>query len=87
MVTPFGMVTLLSELQQLNALSPMVVTLPGMLTLSSDSHKKNAPSPMLVSPVGRTMLVRAKHLSNEFAARLCKALSSPNVMLVSDSHE
>src|SRR5262249_5711873 len=53
-----GVVTLVRLRQELNASSPMLVTLSGIATLARPCHGKNAASPMLVTLLGMVTLVR-----------------------------
>ena len=54
LVTLSGMVTLVSPVQLLNALSPMPVTLSGMVMLVRFLQPENAELPMLVTLSGMT---------------------------------
>ena len=49
LVTLLGIVTLLRDLQSLNAYSPMLVTLLGIVTLVKNEQPENASSPILVT--------------------------------------
>ena len=62
LVTPFSIVTLISEEQSENASSPMLVTLSGIIMLISEEQSLNAESPMLVTlpSVGIILLLHPK---------------------------
>ena len=68
LVTLSGIVTVMSELQEENARSPMLVTLPGIVMLSSESQPLNAEFPMLVTLFGIVTLVRKSHQLNAQSA-------------------
>ena len=55
---PVGKLTLISDVQVSNALSPMLVTLLGIVTLAREVQSKNAFSPMLITPLGMVTLVK-----------------------------
>ena len=58
LVKSSGRVMLLSELQLLNALSPIVFTLLGMTQLSRRTQLLNVEFSILVTPLGMVILVR-----------------------------
>jgi hypothetical protein len=54
LVTPAGIVTLVSEVARENAAAPMLVTLDGIVTLVREYARAKADSPILVTPSGIT---------------------------------
>ena len=50
LVTPFGIVTFVKELQVSKAYAPILVTLSGIVTLVRDVQSSKAELPMLVTP-------------------------------------
>ena len=64
LVTPSGIVTLVSPLHQENAEFPMLVTPMPIVTLVSPLHQENAYSPMFVTLLGIVTLVRPLHSKN-----------------------
>ena len=59
LVTPFGIVTLVRDVQYWKACRPMLVTLSGIVTLARDVQKEKATSPMLVTLFGIVYAAKA----------------------------
>ena len=69
LVTLLGIITLLRDLQSLNAYSPMLVTLLGIVTLVRDEQPSNALSSILVTLSGIVTLVRDLQPENALMAK------------------